>query len=374
MGFIQKFKSIFSDNNELAVDERGNVRLNTANSDKDPLPLWSPELAIEWSSVIAAIVRIYSYDIASQTTLFYTDEKGNKVADSEDELLYLWNINPSNTMDGFSFREILARDFALLGNAMVRIQTDKKGNFEKLLYLPFNNWSVVQTGEDSVAYTITNEWQKNEIILPQSQVLHFKFYSAIPLSPNPLVSAKMDLETIKKVYRLMQNSFDSAFSQKYKLPMASQLFNSVDEEKQLVDAFTNKYVGENSSAKVIPYDRDKMDIQILDDSNTSILRYINQILPLEKNVAAIYGIPISRLSNAEDSHSSAAQVDDIYTSSTLPEILLKWESEINAKCLNGRKGHYFFDKKTMKIDDIATLSKAGVITAKEAKQLLKLNV
>nr|WP_247965345.1 phage portal protein [Lactiplantibacillus plantarum] len=303
--------------------------------------------ALRNSDVFAAI-NIIANDLASNRILV------PKSSVLETRL----NDKPNSNMSGRNFKFALAAQMLLSGNSFALIQDD---GFQ---FIPNSQMTVQQddvTGE--LSYTYTPNGQRSRQIAPDS-ILHFKYFTQDGATGiSPLYALQDEVALQKKGNNLLKGFFDSPSRnvlQVHKTDLSSDAKSNI----------RSKFEQANRGALSTVILDDSMDLKGL-TVDEGLLKAINTNEFSTQKIASCFGLPQSML-NVEEVHSSAAQVAAQYYQSSIYKYMDCFTSELAFKL--GKQVIYDDSRlkinKQQDIENVIELTKAGVYSPEETKNLL----
>lgn len=311
------------------------------------------------SSVFVGAGALRNSDVFAAINIIANDLASNRIMVPTSKTLETkLNERPNSVMTGHDFKFALACQMLLSGNSFALI-TDNGFQF-----VPNSQMTVQQddvTGE--LTYIYTPNSQRSRQIAPDN-ILHFKCFSqdgAVGISP--LYSLQSEVALQKKGNDLLKGFFDS--------PSRNILqIHKTDLSSDAKANIRSKFEQANKGALSTVILDDSMDLKGL-TVDEGLLKAINSNEFSTQKIASAFGMPQSML-NVEEVHSSAAQVAAQYYESSIYKYMDCFTSELAFKL--GKQVSYDDSRlrvnKQQDIDNIIELTKAGVYTAQEAKNLL----
>lgn len=239
--------------------------------------------AIKNSDIYSAI-KIIASDVASSDIELIDNELVNKDSD----LNYLLNVKPNDLMSAFTFKFALTANMLLNGNSFARIIRDTKRNPIRLDFIPMSQMTATSDGT-KIEYQYTND-NGQTIILNQSDVLHFKYFSHDGLTGiSPLIALVSEINMQEFGNNTLINFFKTGVNGNGILKI-----NQSTLDKKAKDNIRAKFeeanAGTNNTRTIIIDDTmDYTPIQI----NTEILKLVNSNDWSTKQIAKCFGIPMN---------------------------------------------------------------------------------
>ncbi|MCT3064335.1 phage portal protein [Lactiplantibacillus pentosus] len=311
------------------------------------------------SSVFVGAGALRNSDVFAAINIIANDLASNRILVPKSSVLETkLNERPNGNMSGRDFKFALCAQMLLSGNSFALV-TDNGFQF-----VPNSQMTVQQddvSGELTYTYTPNNRTSRQ--ISPDS-VLHFKSFTqdgAVGISP--LYALQDEVALQKKGNNLLKGFFDS--------PSRNVLqVHKTDLSSDAKANIRNKFEQANKGALSTVILDDSMSLQGL-TVDEGLLKAINSNEFSTQKIASCFGLPQSML-NVEEVHSSAAQVSAQYYQSSIYKYMDCFTSELSFK-LNKQVSYDDSRLKVNKqqdIDNIIELTKAGVYSADEAKNLL----
>ncbi|WP_225422298.1 phage portal protein [Lactiplantibacillus pentosus] len=266
----------------------------------NPISYTPARSAFNNTDVYAVVVRIAS-DIASA-----------KLSTENTAVLDLLE-RPNPLIGHFSFWQGVIIQLLLAGNAYVPL------NGNQWEHVPPSDVQInYNSGNQGITYTVMANNDRPEMILPQSQMLHFR------LSPDaryrylvgrsPLESLKGALDISEKTYHSNGKALDSQIAPSGTLKLSNFIGNATD-LKAAREEFENANAGSNAGRVMVladgmeysPYEM-KTDVfsVLTENSNFSA-----------DQISKAFGVPSDVLgggTSTESSHSNISQVNSVYLS------------------------------------------------------------
>jgi HK97 family phage portal protein len=311
------------------------------------------------SSVFVGAGALRNSDVFAAINIIANDLASNRILVPKSSVLETrLNDKPNGNMSGRDFKFALAAQMLLSGNSFALIQD---GGFQ---FIPNSQMTVQQddvTGELTYIYTPNNRTSRQ--IAPDS-VLHFKSFTqegAVGISP--LYALQDEVALQKKGNGLLKGFFDS--------PSRNVLqVHKTDLSSDAKANIRNKFEQANKGALSTVILDDSMDLKGL-TVDEGLLKAINSNEFSTQKIASAFGLPQSML-NVEEVHSSASQVAAQYYQHSIYRYMDCFTSELAFKL--GKQVAYDDSKlttnKQQNIENVIELTKAGVYTPDEAKNLL----
>ena len=311
------------------------------------------------SSVFVGAGALRNSDVFAAINIIANDLASNRILVPKSSVLETrLNDKPNANMSGRDFKFALAAQMLLSGNSFALI-TDNGFQF-----VPNSQITVQQddvTGQLSYTYTPNNRTSRQ--ISPQN-ILHFKCFSqdgAVGVSP--LYALQDEVALQKKGNGLLKGFFDSPSRNVLKV-------HKTDLNSRAKSDIRSKFEQANSNALSTVILDDSMDLQGL-QVDEGLLKAINSNEFSTQKIASCFQLPQSML-NVEEVHSSAAQVSAQYYQHSIYRYMDCFTSELAFKL--GKQVAYDDSKlttnKQQDIQNVIDLTKAGVYTPEEAKNLL----
>lgn len=311
------------------------------------------------SSVFVGAGALRNSDVFAAINIIANDLASNRILVPTSQALEVkLNDKPNANMSGRDFKFALAAQMLLSGNSFALITDD---GFQ---FIPNSQMTVQQddvTGQ--LTYIYTPNGQRSRQIAPDS-VLHFKSFTqdgAVGISP--LYSLQSEVALQKKGNDLLKGFFNSPSRNILKV-------HKTDLSSNAKANIRNKFEEANKNVLSTVILDDSMDLQGL-TVDAGLLKAINSNEFSTQKIASCFGLPQSML-NVEEVHSSAQQVSAQYYQSSIYKYMDCFTSELAFKL--GKQVSYDDSRlkvnKQQDIDNIIELTKAGVYTPDEAKNLL----
>lgn len=311
------------------------------------------------SSVFVGASALRNSDVYAAINIIANDLASNRILVPKSSVLEIrLNDKPNNNMNGRDFKFALAAQMLLSGNSFALI-TDNGFQF-----VPNSQMTVQQddvTGQ--LTYTYTPNGQRSRQIAPNN-ILHFKFFTQDGATGiSPLYALQDEVALQKKGNDLLKGFFNS--------PSRNVLqVHKTDLSSDAKANIRNKFEQANSSALSTVILDDSMDLKGL-TVDEGLLKAINSNEFSTQKIASAFQMPQSML-NVEEVHSSAAQVAAQYYQHSIYRYMDCFTSELAFKL--GKQVVYDDSKlttnKQQNIENVIELTKAGVYTPDEAKNLL----
>jgi HK97 family phage portal protein len=311
------------------------------------------------SSVFVGAGALRNSDVFAAINIIAGDLANNRIIVPKSSVLETrLNDKPNANMSGRDLKFALAAQMLLSGNSFALITED---GFQ---FVPNSQMTVQQddvTGE--LTYIYTPNGQRSRQIAPDS-ILHFKSFTqdgAVGISP--LYALQDEVALQKKGNNLLKGFFDSPSRnvlQVHKTDLSSEAKSNIRQ----------KFEQANRGALSTVILDDSMSLQGL-EVDTGLLRAVSTNEFSTQKIASCFGLPQSML-NVEEQHSSVSQVSAQYYESTIYKYMNCFTSELSFKL--GKQVSYDDSRlkvnKQQDIENIIELTKAGVYTPDEAKNLL----
>lgn len=311
------------------------------------------------SSVFVGAGALRNSDVFAAINIIANDLASNRILVPKSSVLETrLNDKPNSNMSGRNFKFALAAQMLLSGNSFALIQDD---GFQ---FIPNSQMTVQQddvTGE--LSYTYTPNGQRSRQIAPES-ILHFKCFTQDGTTGiSPLYALQDEVALQKKGNNLLRGFFDSPsrnLLQVHKTDLSSEAKSNI----------RNKFEQANKGALSTVILDDSMDLKGL-QVDEGLLKSINTNEFSTQKIASCFGLPQSML-NVEEVHSSVAQVSAQYYESTIYKYMDCFTSELAFKL--GKQVIYDDSRlkinKQQDIENVIELTKAGVYSPEETKNLL----
>lgn len=295
------------------------------------------------NSDVFTAVKVVSQDIATNPIKLISDED-NVISD---DLNYLLNVKPNETMTAWTFRFALAANLLLSGNAYARIYRDKQGDpVELRLIKP--SWVTIYRDENDVLTYKINDDDAREYDLAAADILHYKYFSTNGIvGISPLHSLRNEVEVQDSGNRMLVNFFNSGLHSRGTLKI-----DKADLAPEAAKAIKNKFIASNNDdtgVTVLDTTMDYTQIEV----DTSVLKLINSNQYSTKQIAKAFSIPTSKL-GIESDHTSVVQENLDYIQNSLDHYFSVFNSENNVKLLDFKdrlKLHFEFDvSRLLKLD------------------------
>ncbi|RHF51049.1 phage portal protein [Lactiplantibacillus plantarum] len=312
------------------------------------------------SSVYVGAGSLRNSDVFAAINIIANDLASNRILVPKSSVLETrLNDKPNANMSGRDFKFALTAQMLLSGNSFALITED--GGFQ---FVPNSQMTVQRddvTGQLSYTYSPNNRTSSQ--IAPEN-VLHFKNFTqdgAVGISP--LYSLQDEVALQKRGNNLLKGFFDSPSRNLLKV-------HKTDLSSDAKANIRQKFEQTNKGALSTVILDDSMDLQGL-TVDEGLLKAINSNEFSTQKIASCFGLPQSML-NVEEVHSSAAQVSAQYYQSSIYKYMDCFTSELAFKL--GKQVIYDDSRlrvnKQQDINNIIELTKAGVYSAQEAKNLL----
>ncbi|MHA3853034.1 phage portal protein (plasmid) [Lactiplantibacillus plantarum] len=311
------------------------------------------------SSVFVGAGALRNSDVFAAINIIANDLASNRILVPKSSVLETrLNDKPNNNMSGHDLKFALAAQMLLSGNSFALIQDD---GFQ---FIPNSQMTVQQddvTGQ--LTYTYTPNGQRSRQISPDS-ILHFKCFTQDGAKGiSPLYALQDEVLLQKKGNNLLKGFFDS--------PSRNVLqVHKTDLSSDAKANIRSKFEQANKGALSTVILDDSMSLQGL-EVDTGLLKAVSTNQFSTQKIASAFQMPQSML-NVEEVHSSAAQVAAQYYQHSIYRYMDCFTSELAFKL--GKQVVYDDSKLTINkqqdIDNIIELTKAGVYSANEAKNLL----
>lgn len=311
------------------------------------------------SSVFVGAGALRNSDVFAAINIIANDLASNRILVPKSSVLETrLNDKPNGNMSGRDFKFALAAQMLLSGNSFALI-TDNGFQF-----IPNSQMMVERddvTGQFTYTYTPNNRTSRQ--IAPDN-ILHFKSFTqdgAVGISP--LYALQDEVALQKRGNNLLKGFFDS--------PSRNVLqVHKTDLSSDAKANIRNKFEQANKGALSTVILDDSMDLKGL-TIDAGLLKAINSNEFSTQKIASCFGLPQSML-NVEEVHSSAQQVSAQYYQSSIYKYMDCFTSELAFKL--GKQVIYDDSRlrinKQQDIENVIELTKAGVYTPDEAKNLL----
>lgn len=311
------------------------------------------------SSVFVGAGALRNSDVFAAINIIANDLASNRILVPKSSVLETkLNERPNSNMSGRDFKFALAAQMLLSGNSFALITED---GFQ---FVPNSQMTVQQddvTGQ--LTYIYTPNGQRSRQIAPEN-ILHIKNFTqdgAVGISP--LYALQDEVALQKKGNGLLKGFFDS--------PSRNVLqVHKTDLSSDAKQNIRQKFEQANKGALSTVILDDSMSLQGL-TVDEGLLKAINSNDYSTRKVASAFGLPQSML-NTEEVHSSASQVAAQYYQHSIYRYMDCFTSELSFKL--GKQVSYDDSKlttnKQQNIENVIELTKAGVYTPDEAKNLL----
>lgn len=332
--------------------------------------------AIRNSDIFTGI-RIIATDIAT-SPIVLTDTKGNNLLNND--LVYLLNYKPNNTMSAFHFKFALVANMVLCGESFAYIKRDN-GMPTSLELLKPSEISIY-TNEDRLEYHVNVQrvdtngkvtLSKREVI-PHEDILHFKYVTTDGLrGRSPLSSLQQELSMIDTGNRTMLSSLKRGVTGAGLLKVKKGTLNAETKQKIRSD-WERVNSTEHTESGTIILD-DTMDYTQLEVS-TEVLKLVNSNTWQTKQIAKALGLPLDRF-GMELINTSSEEANHNYVRASLAGYFIAFSSELNLKLLIPNNASFSFNsdaitepprakKQTMIVEAVD----AGIISVDEARVAL----
>lgn len=326
------------------------------------------------NSDIFTAINVISNDIATNPIKLEA-ENINHIADSKfDNLNYLLNVKPNDQMSARYFKYAMTANLLLNGNSYARIYKLNNGEVMELQLLQPSWVQPLQDDKTGEIYYEINDGLHKIYQANQDEILHVRYLTTNGLiGKSPLYALKEEVEIQQGGNRLLKDFFGSGINGSgiLKLNKTNLAANS---RKHIRDEWF-KANGPDNKSRLIVSDASE-EYQPL-EVDTSILKIVNSNDYTTKQIAKVFGIPVSRL-GLENSHTSLPQSNLDYVQNSLDHYFSMWTSEMNIKLLNYRqskKFHFEFDvSRLMELDAEKNMEltidwfKSGLLSDTEARR------
>ena len=311
------------------------------------------------SSVFVGASALRNSDVFAAINIIANDLASNRILVPKSSVLETrLNDKPNENMSGHDLKFALAAQMLLSGNSFALITED---GFQ---FVPNSQMTVQQddvTGQLSYTYTPNNRTSRQ--IAPDN-ILHFKCFTqdgAVGISP--LYALQDEVALQKKGNNLLKGFFDS--------PSRNVLqVHKTDLSSDAKANIRNKFEQANKGALSTVILDDSMSLQGL-EVDTGLLKAVSTNEFSTQKIASCFGLPQSML-NVEEVHSSVSQVSAQYYESSIYKYMDCFTSELAFKL--GKQVSYDDSRlrvnKQQDIENVIELTKAGVYSPIEAKNLL----
>lgn len=309
------------------------------------------------SSVFVGAGALRNSDVFAAINIIANDLASNRILVPKSSVLETrLNDKPNSNMSGRSFKFALACQMLLSGNSFALITED---GFQ---FIP-NSQMTVQQDDVTGQLTYTPNGQRSRQIAPDS-ILHFKCFTQDGATGiSPLYALQDEVALQKKGNNLLKGFFNTpqhSILQVHKTDLSSDAKQNIRQ----------KFEASNKGALSTVILDDSMSLQNL-TVDEGLLKAINTNEFSTQKIASCFGLPQSML-NVEEVHSSAAQVAAQYYESSIYKYMDCFTSELSFKL--GKQVIYDDSRlrvnKQQDIENVIELTKAGVYTAQETKNLL----
>lgn len=295
------------------------------------------------NSDVFTAVKVVSQDIATNPIKLISNED-NVISD---DLNYLLNVKPNETMTAWTFKFALAANLLLSGNAYARIYRDKQGNpVELRLIKP--SWVTIYRDENDVLTYKINDDDAREYDLAADDILHYKYFSTNGIvGISPLHSLKNEVAAQDSGNRMLMDFFNSGLHSRGTLKI-----DKSELAPEAAKAIKNKFIASNNDDTGVTVLDNTMDYTQI-EVDTSVLKLINSNQYSTKQIAKAFSIPTSKL-GIESAHTSVVQENLDYIQNSLDHYFSVFNSENNVKLLDFKdrlKLHFEFDvSRLLKLD------------------------
>lgn len=295
------------------------------------------------NSDVFTAVKVVSQDIATNPIKLISDED-NVISD---DLNYLLNVKPNETMTAWTFKFALAANLLLSGNAYARVYRDKQGKpLELRLIKP--SWVTIYRDENDVLTYKINDDDAREYDLAADDILHYKYFSTNGIvGISPLHSLKNEVAAQDSGNRMLMDFFNSGLHSRGTLKI-----DKSELAPEAAKAIKNKFIASNNDDTGVTVLDNTMDYAQI-EVDTSVLKLINSNQYSTKQIAKTFSIPTSKL-GIESAHTSVVQENLDYIQNSLDHYFSVFNSENNVKLLDFKdrlKLHFEFDvSRLLKLD------------------------
>ncbi|MFG3610992.1 phage portal protein [Rummeliibacillus stabekisii] len=278
--------------------------------------------AIRNSDVFTAI-KIISSDIASSDI----ELLDNGLVNKESDLNYLLNVKPNDLMSAYTFKFALTANMLLNGNSFARIIRDSKRNPVRLDFIPMSSMAATTDGME-IEYQYTDDNGKT-MILNQSDVLHFKYFSHNGLTGvSPLYALVNELNIQEAGNKTLLGFFKSGVNGAGILKVKQANLDK-KAKTNIREKFEEANAGENNVRTIVLDETmEYTPIQI----NTEILKLVNSNDWSTRQIAKCFGIPMNRL-GIEFTNTSTEAEGIAYLRDSLSHYFNCFSSEMNIKLI-----------------------------------------
>ncbi|MBO2714491.1 phage portal protein [Lactiplantibacillus plantarum] len=328
-------------------------------SDKDTAFLDAVVSMSSNDSVFVGAGALRNSDVFAAINIIANDLASNRILVPKSSVLEKQlNDKPNGQMSGRDFKFALAAQMLLSGNSFALI-TDNGFQF-----VPNSQMTVQQDDvSGQLTYIYTPNGRKSVVIAPDS-ILHFKFFTQDGATGiSPLYALQDEVLLQKKGNNLLKGFFDSPSRNILKV-------HKTDLSSNAKANIRNKFEEANKNVLSTVILDDSMDLKGL-TVDEGLLKAINSNEFSTQKISSAFMLPESML-GVEPVHSSATQVAAQYYQHSIYRYMTCFTSELSFKL--GKQVVYDDSKlttnKQQDIDNIIELTKAGVYTPDEAKNLL----
>lgn len=310
-------------------------------------------------SVFVGASALRNSDVFAAINIIANDLASNRILVPKSSVLEKQlNDKPNGQMSGRDFKFALVAQMLLSGNSFALI-TDNGFQF-----VPNSQMTVQQddvTGE--LTYTYSLNGQRSRQIAPES-ILHFKCFTQDGATGvSPLYALQDEVALQKRGNNLLKGFFEvpqHSILQVHKTDLSSEAKNNI----------RNKFEQANKNLLSTVILDDSMDLKGL-TVDEGLLKAINSNEFSTQKIASCFGLSQNML-GVEQVHSSVTQSENRYYESTIYKYMDCFTSELAFKL--GKQVIYDDSRlrvnKQQDIDNLIELTKAGVYSPEEAKNLL----
>lgn len=297
-----------------------------------------------------------------------------EVVDDHPFLDLMANINPF--YNGYDFLELTQLYLELTGNAYWFIAKDSFGIPAELWIFPSQNMKVVPDSKDFIkGYYYENG--TNKYTFETNEIIHFKFNDPKDLyyGVSPLMSIVRSHE-INKGYQDYEKSILD--NQGVSSGVFTTEFNLSDEEFERIKSQTKDLAGTKKAG--IRYVMEKgIKYQALAIPPKD-MAYLSGRKFIREEIAAAYGVPLSKLTVEDVNRANAAAGNYQYMSDTIYPRLIKLEQQLNQCLLPLYDDNYFCafsnpvpEDKEYDLRKATSLYTAGISTLNESRDMVGLD-
>ena len=283
---------------------------------------------VQSASYVNANQALKNSDIYSVINMIAADVSSCKFEVDNNFVLHKLNA-PNPILNSYNFWQSVTGSLLLNGNAYVIMQT-KNGQLDHFEQVqPAQVQIIVDDGETNVNYKVTFYDNRNEVVIPSGQMLHFKLMSNMAenkfVGVSPLQSLINDLNIQDRANDMALKSLTEAIRPNGVLTLNAGAVDSKAKE-HMRQEFEKANSGANAG-RVMVLDQTATYTSPQIDSN--IANLLNSVSYTRTQVAKAFGVPQDFLNN-ESAHSNIDQIRSTYSQS-LNKYIYAISSELTMK-------------------------------------------